>query len=155
MIIFTPNTVIRSTEVNSNFNEIDGRIDNLEAPIYAYGNIVSGTGAGVRGLNISSYSGVQFINGNTIKILTKGIYFIHAQQLVQNDGAGALYWSLYASGMVVRYGYINTSVFTDAIVSELKEFDKNMELQIYYSKSVANSWEGPHSAFQLFCIKRT
>lgn len=155
MIIFTPNTVIRSTEVNSNFNEIDGRIDNLESPIYAYGNIASGTGSGVRNLNISSYSGVQFNSNNTIKILTKGIYFIHAQQLVQNDGAGALYWSLYASGMSIRYGYLNTSVFTDAIVSEMKEFDVNMELQIYYSKSVASSWEGQHSAFQLFCIKRT
>ena len=154
MIIFTPNTVIRSTEVNSNFNEIDSRVDNLENPIYAYGVVASNTGDGVKTLYPTVSNGITFNGTNLYTVVTKGIYFLHFQQLIQTGGS-ATYFRIDVNSSPIRYAYLTGSNMEDCIVSEMRELNVNDTIRCYQQNAITAAWEGQHSSFQIFCIKRT
>lgn len=154
MIIFTPNTVIRSTEINSNFNEVDGRLDLLESPVYAYGSVASNTADGVKTLYPTASSGITFNGSNLYTVVTKGIYYIYAQQL-QITGASAIYFRVDINGSAVRYGYIPGSTMTDVTVGYMGELSTGNTIRIYQQNACNSAWEGQHSSFQIFLIKRT
>jgi len=154
MIIFTPNTVIKSTEVNFNFTEVQSQITDLQSVPRAYGYIGSNTAGGYKTLYLTT-SGITFDGTNKLTVSVAGIYFIHAQQLISTT-VNAVYWGIHKNGVFTRYGYMNGSVNTnDVIASDLLSLSVGDTIQIYQSTAISSAWQGEHSSFQMFCIKRT
>ena len=154
MFIFTPNTLIKSSEVNANNAEIDSRLDLLEAPSYAYGTVAANTGDGIKTLYPTASSGITFNGTNLYTVTVKGIYYIYAQQLI-TTGAGAIYFRIDINGSAVRYGYVPGSTMTDVTVGHTTELSVGNTFRIYQQNACSAAWEGQHSSYQIILIKRT
>lgn len=157
MIIFTPNTVIKSTEVNSNFDEANTRLNKLESPVYYNGDIkaeITATTYKTLGPNREAYSGITKTNATTLTVDTKGFYVITIQQLIQ-AGANAGYFCIRINNADITYGYYTANSMNDVPASLLKELNVNDTIRVYQSHAITTSWEGAHSNINVFMIKRT
>lgn len=118
----------------------------------AYGAIGTETGVGVKTLTLT-VSGMTAVSTTRLRVDTAGIYFIHAQQLVQNGGT--LYWGLRKNGVDIVYAYRGSGAFDDKIVSYLGSFAVNDYIEVYQANAVSNSWGGPgspHSSFAMYRV---
>lgn len=133
---------------------ITTRFSNLETPSYAYGYISAGgigNAEGVKTLVETASSGITF-NGTTRYTATiKGIYIIHAQQLI--NSTGAVYWGIRKNGSWYRYAWQN-SIMQDMIITAMVELSIGDYIEIYQT-AIAGAWQDPHSAYHLHLIKRT
>lgn len=126
----------------------------ISGDIYAFGHVASNVADGVKTLYPTTYVGIAFNGTNLFTVQTKGIYFIHAQQL-QANGASAIYFRIDINASPVRYAYIPGSIMADANVSEMRELNVGDTIRIYQQNATSSAWEGPHSGFQIYLVKRT
>lgn len=150
MYIFTPNTLIKSAEINANF----AQVTNLENPPYAYGTVNESNGEGVIALTQTAGSGITFNGTNTYTVVTKGIYFIHAQQLTVT-GDAAIYFHIQINGSTLKYGYMDARHISDLIVSAMSELNVGDTIRLYRQNTANTCYGGQHSAYQIFLKKRT
>ena len=151
MIIFTPNTVIRSTEVNSNFNEVDGRLDLLESPVYAYGTL-GGELSGNKTFTETANNGITKTSATVYTIATAGLYIFHAQQLMNTTGA-TNFWS-YVNGTGIHHGWQQTQQ-NDMITTFTRQLAVGDTVTCGCDTGVATVWTGSHSVYYLNLINRT
>jgi hypothetical protein len=90
MTIFTPNTVIRSTEVNANFDELKTKTDYLTAPDSAWIEVGSGGSAPAFANNWVNYGGVW----NTCAFRKDALGYVHLKGLVRNGTDEAIIFTL-------------------------------------------------------------
>ena len=157
MYVFTPNTLIKSAEVNVNFTEADTRLTKLETPPYYNGDIQNentATTYKVLGPSRELISGITKTNTSTLTVVTKGIYVIQAQQLI-SAGANAGYFEIRINNTTETYGYYPGNSFNDVPVSCMKELNVGDTIRIYQTAAVTTTWAGAHSNLSVFCIKRT
>lgn len=157
MIIFTPNTVIRSTEVNSNFDEVSGRLDLVENPVY-YNADIGGQNTATTykafGLYRELNNGFTKTNSTTLTVQTAGIYFIAFQQLIVGGGANG-YLYLYVNGVEKTYTYIIAGSQRDYGNTWLGLLNVGDTIRLYNSHATASCWSGGHSDFSVILVKRT
>lgn len=150
MIIFTPNTVIRSTEVNSNFDEVTGRLDLLEEPIYAYGTL-GGELSGNKTFTQTAGNGITKTSGTVYTIATAGLYNFHAQQLMNTTGA-TNFWSS-VNGVGIHHGW-QQSQQNDMITTFTRVLNVGDYITCGCDTGVATVWTGSHSVYYLNMINR-
>lgn len=126
----------------------------IDGAVYAYGTVASSVADGVKTLYPVASVGITFNGSNLYTVVTKGIYFIHAQQL-QANGASAIYFRIDINGGAVRYAYLPGSYMNDLNVTEMRELNVGDTIRIYQQNATSSAWEGPHSGFQIFMVKRT
>jgi hypothetical protein len=126
----------------------------IDGSVYAYGTVASSVADGVKTLYPVASVGITFNGSNLYTVVTKGIYFIHAQQL-QANGASAIYFRIDINGSPVRYAYIPGSIMADANVSEMRELNAGDTIRIYQQNATSSAWEGAHSGYQIYLVKRT
>lgn len=157
MVIFTPNTVIRSTEINSNFNEVDGRLDLLENPVYYNGDI-GGENTVNTYKTLGPYreinNGFTKTNSTTLTVVTKGIYYVAFQQLI-SGGASNGYFLFYVNGVEKCNGYIIAGSQRDYGNHWTGQLNTGDTLRLFITTALAGSWSGGHSDFSVVLIKRT
>ena len=157
MIIFTPNTVIKSADVNTNFSGLDTRADNLENPVYYNGDIqteITGTTYKVLGPNRELINGITKTNTSTLTVTVKGIYFIHIQQLIQAT-VNAGYFEIRINNATATYGYYTGSSFNDVPATVIRELNINDTIRVYQTTAITSSWAVGHSDISVFLIRRT
>lgn len=133
------------------------KIIRLENPIYYNGDIqteITGTTYKVLGPNRQIISGITKTNTSTLTVNTKGIYFIHIQQLIQ-AGANAGYFEIRINNATATYGYYTGNSFNDVPATVLRELNVNDTIRVYQTAAVTSTWAGGHSDITVFCIKRT
>lgn len=149
MYIFTPNTLIKSAEVNANFAEADTRLDLLETPNYAYGTLGSEL-TGYKTMTEVANSGITKTNATTYTIDTAGLYHFHAQQLMNSTGATNFF--SYVNGASVHRGW-QSGQQQDMATTFIKNLAVGDTVRLYTDAGVATVWTGDHSVFYLYRIK--
>ena len=151
MILFAPNSLIKSADHNLNNAGLDARLVNLEVVPCAFGKINSGTGSGNKTLTLTA-SGMTMVNSNTgVRVDKAGKYFINAQQLLSTTTT-ALYFAIMINGNSVAYGYINGSTMKDANASYLGQLNVGDVISINFNVAVTSCWELPHSYLEVFRV---
>lgn len=153
MIIFTPNTVIKSADINTNFDGIDGRLDLLEAPAYASGTIGAEIAVGYKSLTEELNSGITKTNSTTYTVVTKGIYSLRFQQLINTTNATYLY--IHINGAPTKYGYLTGPNMEDVGVSDLVSLNVGDTIKLYLGVAVINTWTAGHASYQIILVDRT
>jgi len=128
----------------------------LLTPAYYSGDIGNSTAAGYKtlGPNTEMYDGVTKTNSTTITIVTKGIYYIHAQQLI-NAGGSPGYFCIRINNVSIVFGYYLASVMEDITCSCLRSLNVNDTVGVYLTNAVSSTWAGEHSRFDLMLIRQT
>lgn len=133
------------------------RIVTLENPIYYNGDIgteLTATTYKTLGGSRQIISGITKTNTTTLTVNTKGIYFIHIQQLIQ-AGANAGYFTIRINNADATYGYYTASSMNDVPATILRELNVNDTIRVYQSHAITSCWAIAHSDMTVFCIKRT
>ena len=152
MVIFTPNTVIRSTEVNSNFDEVTGRLDLLEEPIYAYGTL-GGELSGDKTFTQTAGNGITKTSATVYTIATAGLYQFYAQQLITTTG-GATYFFSKVNGSTIHHGW-HYNIQKDITTTFTRLLNAGDYITCNYDSYVTSCWGGSHSVYYLNLLKRT
>lgn len=143
--------------MNANFAENQARLDILEAPVYYSGDIGSENTSNTYktlGGTYQIYDGITKTNTTTLTVATKGIYRIHAQQLV-TVGASSGYYAIRINNASTTYAYLIASRQIDMIVHELRELNVGDTVRVHQDVALTSSWAGAHSRLTLNLIKRT
>lgn len=93
MIIFTPNTVIRSTEVNSNFNELNTKIDTISTVSWQINN---GTGTRSNAGAMADIAGSSYTYTPTQDVT---VFLIMSCMIIPNTGATRVYINIAGSNI--------------------------------------------------------
>ena len=70
-------------------------------------------------------------------------------------GASATYFRVDINSSAIRYGYVPGSTMTDANVGYTGELSVGNTIRIYQQNAINAAWEGAHSGYQIYLIKRT
>lgn len=150
MYIFTPNTLIKSAEVNANNAELDTRLDLLEAPIYAYGTLGSEL-TGYKTMTEVANSGITKTNATTYTIATAGLYQFYAQQLMNSTGATNFFSQV--NGTTIHHGW-QSGQQADMITTFMKNLAVGDTVRLNVDAGVATVWTGDHSVYYLKLVDR-
>lgn len=155
MIIFTPNTLIQSADVNYNFAEHETRLDALDtttSTAYASGTVGSGTGTGYLTLTELENSNLTFASSNQYTVTIEGLYYIHIQQLWLDAGSSS---SLYINinGSDQRRGWIKASEQKDVYAHMIVTLDVGDIIRFRRSTAITTAWSGGHSSYGIALLR--
>jgi len=160
----------QAAQVSSLQTDVDGlssTIDTLSADIirdgdvstiYAYGHL-SAVGASANYIvpfKTLHNNGAQInnttSNSNKLTILSGGVYVIHAQQLVQPNGANN-YLHVRIDGTAVAHSYnASTSSQIDHVVTVMRRIEKDSFIDFKVTNATSNSWGVEHSTWSIHRI---
>jgi hypothetical protein len=126
------------------------------AEVYAFGDIGTETAVGYKTMGSTTWSesGITRTNSTTYTVVTKGIYFIAFQQLI-NPGASNGYFSVRQNATSLTYGYITAGSMRDYGNTVTKEFNVGDTIRIHQDVAITTSWAGGHSSFSIILLRRT
>lgn len=151
MIIFTPNTVIKSADVNLNNNGLNDRLTAVETAVYAYGTLGSEL-SGYKTFTETANNGITKTNATTYTIVTAGLYVFHAQQLMNTTGA-TNFWS-YVNSTGIHHGWQQT-IQKDVSTTFTRLLSVGDTVRCYIDGGVATVWTAEHSVYYLNLLYRT
>lgn len=154
MISFSPENVIRSSELNANFQEHEDRLNILDDTAYASGYIPSGTGVGYKTLTENESNGITKTDGTTYTVDVTGVYFMHFQQLINTTGT-ATYQMIRINGTTVAQSWQTGSHMEDMVVNYMGTLNAGDTIRLYQSVATAGAWTTPHSSYQIMLVKRS
>lgn len=149
MYIFTPNTLIKSAEVNANFAEADTRLDIIESPAYAYGTL-GGELSGNKTFTETANSGITKTSATVYTIVTAGLYHFYAQQLINSTGATNFFSKV--NGASVHHGW-HATIQKDIVTTFTKVLAVGDTITCNYDANVATVWTADHSVYYIYRIK--
>jgi len=146
MYIFTPNTLIKSSEINANFAELDTKL----TAIYAYGTL-GNEFSGAKTFVETANSGITATTTKLYTITTRGLYIFHAQQLVNTTGGATNFFS-YVNGTIIHHGW-QPNLQTDLITTFTRILNVGDTVSCGYDSGIGNVWGGDHSVYYLNMLK--
>lgn len=89
--------------------------------------------------------------GNTtITVPTTGLYYIHAQQLI--NSSTAIYLSIFKNGVEQKCAYVVNGNTYDMVVGGVFSLNAGDVISFYYAGTLTYGWNGAHSSVFLYLI---
>ena len=145
---------INASAANESFKiDASGRVD-ISNQLYIYGDVSSGSTAGVRGLTATVNQGFTF-DAATDRITTPvdGTFHIHFHQLVNTPTGNSVYMQIRVNGSLIKYGYVTTNQPTiDLHIDVVVDMSANDYIDFYMANNVDTTWGGAHANFYVHKI---
>lgn len=145
---------IDANATNESFKiDSSGRVD-ISNQLYIYGDVASGSTAGVRGLTATVNQGFTFDEA-TDRITTPvaGTFHIHFHQLVNTPSGNSVYMHIRVNGSTIKYGYVTTNQPTiDLHIDVVYDMSANDYIDFYMANNVDTTWGGAHANFYVHKI---
>lgn len=145
---------INASAANESFKiDASGRVD-INNQLYIYGDVSSGSSAGVRNLTATVNNGFTF-DASTDRITTPvdGTFHIHFHQLVNTPSGNSVYMHIRVNGALIKYGYVTTNQPTiDLHIDVIVDMSANDYIDFYMANNVDTTWGGAHANFYVHKI---